>query len=491
MMPVIAQTSLAQQALAALQRQGAVLSGITADSRRVASGQAFAAYAGMRQNGRDFVAQAIAAGATAVLWDDGEGRPAGLPDGFPAVGVPALKQQISALADLLYGQPSHLLRVIGVTGTNGKTSCSHWIAQAMTALGQTTAVMGTLGNGIPPMLTYTGNTTADAAELQRQLAGFLASGATFVAMEASSEGLDQGRVNAVRFDTAVLTNLTRDHLDYHGDMEQYAAAKARLFAWPDLRAAVLNADDAFGQRLLAEGGVSAREVVSYGLVQGDVRGTSLQTGTGGLSMRVETPWGKGQLQASVVGRFNAENLLACLSVLLLNGVELDAALAVLSAVVPPPGRMQMIGGGKQPLVLVDYAHSPDALEKVLHTLRQSGLSGRLFCVFGCGGDRDAGKRPLMGEIAARLADQVVVTSDNPRQEDPLQIVADIRAGMSGAGEWVEPDRAGAIARAITAAEAGDIVLIAGKGHENWQEIAGQRYPFDDLQVARAALEGRP
>ncbi len=489
-MPAVAQTQVAQQALAALQRQGAVLSGITADSRRVASGQAFAAYAGMRLHGRDFVPQAIAAGAPAVLWDEDEGRPEGLPEGMPGVGVPALKQHISALADLLYGQPSRMLRIIGVTGTNGKTSCTHWIAQAMTGLGQKTAVMGTLGNGIPPALTYTGNTTADAAELQRQLAEFVAQGASFVAMEASSEGLDQGRVNAVRFDTAVLTNLTRDHLDYHGDMEHYAAAKARLFAWPDLRAAVLNADDAFGRRLLAEEVVSAREVVTYGLVHGDVRGTSLQTGTGGLSMRVETPWGKGQLQASVVGRFNAENLLACLSVLLMNGVELDAALLALSAVVPPPGRMQMAGGGKQPLVLVDYAHTPDALEKVLTTLRQSGLAGRLFCVFGCGGNRDAGKRPLMGEIAARLADQVVVTSDNPRHEDPLQIVAEIRAGMSMAAEWVETDRARAIARAIAAAEPGDIVLIAGKGHENWQEVAGQRYPFDDLQVATAALEGR-
>ena len=481
---------LAEQTLAALQRQGAMYSGLTADSRRVSEGQIFAAYAGTRMHGRDFVGQAIAAGATAVLWDAAEPRPEALPVEFPAVGVPELKQQMSALADVLYGRPSRSMHIIGVTGTNGKTSCTHWIAQALHRLGRKAGVMGTLGNGIPPELTYTGNTTPDAVELQRELAGFRAEGTDFVAMEVSSEGLDQGRVNAVRFDTAVLTNLTRDHLDYHGDMEHYAAAKARLFAWPDLRAAVLNADDAFGQRLLAENRVSTREVLSYGLAAGDVLGQSLRVSSNGLTMSVRTPWGQGVLQAPVIGRFNAENLLACLSVLLLNGVGLDDALMALAGVVPPPGRMQTVGGGAQPLVLVDYAHTPDALEKALLTLRESGPSGRLYCVFGCGGNRDPGKRPLMGEIAARLADQVIVTSDNPRNEDPLQIIADIRTGMTAGEEWVEVDRARAIARAIAAARAGDVVLIAGKGHENWQEIAGKRYPFDDLQVAQAALGGQ-
>jgi len=288
---------------------------------------------------------------------------------------------------------------------------------------------------------------------------------------------------------AVLTNLTRDHLDYHGDMAHYKAAKARLFCGQDLRAAVLNADDAFSQELL--GNTTAKHVLTYGLSSGDVRGNLLQADLQGLQMRVNTPWGAGEWRAPLLGRFNAENLLAVLSVLLLLEVGLGDALAALANVKPPAGRMQTIGGNRRPLVVVDYAHTPDALNKVLLALNAIKGNGQLHCVFGCGGDRDPGKRPQMGEIAARMADQVIVTSDNPRCEDPMAIIQDICAGMPAGQGLVEADRATAIQHAVRNAQAGDIVLIAGKGHENWQEIQGQRKAFDDLQIARQALEACP
>ncbi len=480
---------IAQRALAELQRRGVALAGLTADSRHVQHGGIFAAYGGTRAHGSAYVSQALAAGAAAVFWDADDGRPAGLPEQVAGVAVPQLKQHMSALADALYGYPSQALRVIGVTGTNGKTSCTHWLAQTLNQLRRKTAVIGTLGNGVPPALHMTGNTTPDAVELQRQLAAMRDAGVEQVAMEVSSEGIDQGRVNAVQFDMAVLTNLTRDHLDYHGDMAHYKAAKARLFCGQDLRAAVLNADDAFGQELL--GNTTAKHVLTYGLSSGDVRGNLLQADLQGLQMRVNTPWGAGEWRAPLLGRFNAENLLAVLSALLLLEVGLDDALAALANVKPPAGRMQTIGGDRRPLVVVDYAHTPDALNKVLLALNAIKGNGQLHCVFGCGGDRDPGKRSQMGEIAARMADQVIVTSDNPRCEDPMAIIQDICAGMPAGQGLVEADRATAIQHAVHNAQAGDIVLIAGKGHENWQEIQGQRKAFDDLQIARQALEACP
>jgi UDP-N-acetylmuramoyl-L-alanyl-D-glutamate--2,6-diaminopimelate ligase len=473
--------------LAALTLQGATIRGLSTDSREIRPGMAFAAYPGGKQDGRQHIASAVQAGAEAVLWEaDGYAWDTALAQ-VPNVPVHPLKQHISAIAAQIYGAPSRHLWNIGVTGTNGKTSCTHWIAQSFHELGRRTAILGTLGNGIYPDLTDSKNTTADAAVLQATLAGYRQAGVQALAMEVSSEGLDQGRVNAVHFDVAVLTNLSRDHLDYHGDMAHYAAVKAKLFDWPGLRYAVINQDDEFGQKLIHQSH-GATEVLSYGFGQATVRGSALHLSAEGLSLRVDTPWGGAQLHAPVLGRFNASNLLATLGALLVSGVNLDQAVEHLAKVKGPEGRMQILGGKNQPWVVIDYAHTPDALQNVLLTLRELvSDSGHLYCVVGCGGDRDAGKRPEMGAIAAHWADHVVLTSDNPRSEDPLAIITAMRTRMSG-NESVEVSRANAIAQSIAQAKAGDVVLIAGKGHERYQEIAGIKHPFWDYAHAQHALE---
>jgi UDP-N-acetylmuramoyl-L-alanyl-D-glutamate--2,6-diaminopimelate ligase len=296
--------------------------------------------------------------------------------------------------------------------------------------------------------------------------------------------LAQGRVNGTHFNVAVLTNLSRDHLDYHGDMDSYAAAKARLFNWPGLEWVVLNVDDSFGQRLESE--TRSARVAGYGFRRGAVIADKLSLSQNGLHLKVHTDWGSADIDAPLLGRFNAANLLAVLTTLLVSGVKLDDAGSALAQVTPPPGRMQTLGGGAHPLVVVDYAHTPDALEKALATLREIVSGGRLICVFGCGGNRDKGKRPLMGEAATKAADEVWVTSDNPRNEDPRHIINDILAAAAGKPH-VEPDRARAIFEAIGGARQGDVVLIAGKGHEDYQEVAGERLPFSDVAVARKAL----
>jgi UDP-N-acetylmuramoyl-L-alanyl-D-glutamate--2,6-diaminopimelate ligase len=403
----------------------------------------------------------------------------------PNAGVAGLKNRIGEIAAHVYGEPSRALHMVGVTGTNGKTSVAHWIAQTLSQLGRKTAVIGTVGNGFPGALTPALNTTPDAIELQQRLAQYRQQGATACAMEVSSHGLAQGRVNGTSFNVAVLTNLSRDHLDYHGDMENYADAKARLFNWPGLGWAVLNVDDAFGQQL--ESATRPARVAGYGFQRGAVIGEKLRLSQTGLHLAVRTDWGHAEFDAPLLGRFNAANLLAVLTTLLVSGVALEDACRALAHVTPPPGRMQTFGGNAHPLVVVDYAHTPDALEKVLATLREIVSGGRLICVFGCGGNRDKGKRPLMGQAAARGADEVWITSDNPRNEDPRRIIDDILAGTGGKPH-VEADRARAIFEAIGGAHQGDVVLIAGKGHEDYQEAAGERLPFSDVAVAKKALE---
>jgi UDP-N-acetylmuramyl-tripeptide synthetase len=463
---------------------------ITTDSRKVVSGALFLAYRGTHSDGRHYIAQAIAAGAAAVVWDSNDfAWPADWQ--VPNIGVVGLKEQVAEIAAEYYGHPTQKITMLGVTGTNGKTSVSQWVAQALTNLGQKTAVIGTIGNGFVDSQIAASNTTPDAVLLQQMLAGFVTQNAKAVAMEVSSHGLHQGRVNAVKFDVAVLTNLSRDHLDYHQTMEEYAAAKAQLFSWPSLRAAVVNADDAFGLSLLEKLQTQAKPVLTYGLHAGDVRGADLQLLQHGLRMQVSTPQGDAILFAPVLGRFNAYNVLAVLSTLLALEISLTDAVAALANIKPVAGRMQQFGGDDKPLVVVDYAHTPDALDKVLATLREQVQGeNQLICVFGCGGDRDAGKRPLMGEVAAKLADRVIVTSDNPRSEDPAQIIAQIEVGMHKP-HLTELDRAAAIQRAISEARAGDIVLLAGKGHEDYQEIQGLRTPFSDAAVAMAALNAKP
>ncbi|HEY9268451.1 MAG TPA: bifunctional UDP-N-acetylmuramoyl-L-alanyl-D-glutamate--2,6-diaminopimelate ligase MurE/UDP-N-acetylmuramoyl-tripeptide--D-alanyl-D-alanine ligase MurF [Methylotenera sp.] len=459
-------------------------SSITADSRKVQAGALFLAYPGVHSDGRNYIAQAIQAGAAAVAWEskDFAWNPAWQ---VANVGVSGLKDQVSEIAAEYYGQPSQKLSMVGVTGTNGKTSVSQWIAQALTVVGQKTAVIGTIGNGFVDAQNEASNTTPDAILLQGMLADFATQGAKAVAMEVSSHGLHQGRVNSVKFDVAVLTNLSRDHLDYHETMEEYAAAKELLFTWPGLGMSVINADDAFGQRIAAKLKAQSKSLLTYGVTQGDVRATDLKLHQHGLTMQVTTSQGDATVNAPVLGRFNAYNVLAVLATLLALKVSLTDAVAAIAKIKPVAGRMQQFGGDGKPLVVVDYAHTPDALEKVLSTLREQA-QGKLICVFGCGGDRDAGKRPLMGRAAVRLADSVIVTSDNPRSEDPANIIAQVVSAIESA-YLVEPDRAAAIKQAVQSASRDDIVLVAGKGHEDYQEIAGVKTPFSDAAVALAAL----
>ncbi|WP_284155338.1 UDP-N-acetylmuramoyl-L-alanyl-D-glutamate--2,6-diaminopimelate ligase [Sulfuricystis multivorans] len=382
--------------------------------------------------------------------------------------------------------------MVGVTGTNGKTSVTQWIAQALTLGGRKCAIVGTLGNGFPGALVPGPNTTPGAHVLREFLPECVRQGAQACAMEVSSIGLHQNRVAGLRFDVAVFTNLTRDHLEYHGTMAAYAAEKAKLFDWPGLSCAVLNLDDPFGRELAAK---LAGRVPTIGYTLGDeggadrvLRAMGLTETASGLAFSVDGV----AIFAPVIGRFNASNLLAVIGTLLAAGMPLPTIAAALAQITAPPGRMQPLGGGPDdPLVIVDYAHSPDALEKVLTTLRgtANARGGRLVCVFGCGGERDPGKRPQMGKIAEALADRVVVTSDNPRGEEPLMIIDQIVAGMRSQ-PVIEPDRARAVAATLAAAAPNDVILIAGKGHEPHQEINGARIPFSDIECAKSALARR-
>ncbi len=472
---------------------------ITADSLQVRAGSLFLAYPGAKNDGRDYIGQAIQQGASAIIWEQA-GFTWSADWHVSNLAVANLKAQVGQIAAEYYQYPSEKLTVIGVTGTNGKTSVSQWLAQCLALLGKKSAVLGTIGNGFVAsnvaasaevsVLAEATNTTPDAILLQGMLADFVAQQADAVVMEVSSHGLDQGRVNGVAFDIAVLTNLSRDHLDYHETMEAYAEAKQKLFDISRLKVAVLNADDAFGQQIATALSKQGKPLLSYGLQHGDVRGSQLKLHDAGLSMYVTTPNDEALLAAPVLGRFNAYNVLAVLVTLLALDVSLNDAIAVIGQIKPVVGRMQQFGGGNFPLVVVDYAHTPDALEKVLSTLREQ-LQGeaRLLCVFGCGGDRDAGKRPLMGAIARKLADTVIVTSDNPRSEDAATIIEQITAANPD-GYLLETDRATAIHLAIQLANKGDIVLVAGKGHENYQEILGIKHPFDDALIAQDALNIR-
>ena len=473
-----------------LAQLGVPLMDLTADSRSVKLGSIFIAYPGSARDGRFFIREAIAKGAAAVIWEK---------RGFhwdesweiPNLGVEDLRAQVSTIAGYVHGEPSHKLWMVGVTGTNGKTSVAQWAGQALDRLGRRAAVLGTIGNGLVGERTEAKNTTPDAIVLQRSLAEYLKRGAKAVAMEVSSHGLDQGRVAGIHFDIAVLTNVTRDHLDYHGTMLAYAEAKFALFATPGLSHAVINVDDGYGRRFASRLRTAPVDIITYGLADAArLRATRIAQGESGIRFRVESDWGAGDVAAPVLGAFNVANLLAVVGALLASGVKFDEALAVIQELEPVPGRLERIGGGDLPLVAVDYAHTPDALEKALAALRPAlAPGGKLFCVFGCGGERDPGKRALMGEVASRLADRVIVTNDNPRSENPRAIIDAILAGTAKSGTEAIEDRQVAIFTAIHAANAGDIVLLAGKGHETYQEIAGVRHPFSDVEVARAALEG--
>lgn len=485
---------LANALLARLEAAGVSATGITADSRRVRPGEIFAAWPGAATDGRRFIDAAVERGAAAVLWDDADGfAPGALP--VPAFAAPGLRLLAGHLANLIQGEPSRKLWMCGVTGTNGKTTVSQWIARSLSDLGESCGVIGTLGNGFPGRLADALNTTPDALELHRLLADFVAQGARAAAMEVSSIGLDQGRVNGARFNAAIFTNLTRDHLDYHGTMEAYAEAKARLFDLPELGTAILNLDDAFGvtlaQRLAARGA----EVVGYslGAANAGLAGRTLiaegvHASSTGLGFTLKWAGQRYEMHVRMVAGFNVANLLAVAAALLTRDFAPADILHVLGRLTPPEGRMQLVGGVGEPLVIVDYAHSPDALAKVLDAVRGTATArgGQVCCVFGCGGDRDPGKRPMMGEVARQRADRVIVTSDNPRSEDPLKIIAAVAAGAGPRAESVV-DRAQAIRIAIAEAGANDVVVLAGKGHEPYQEVLGVRVPFSDVEQAKTAL----
>ena len=458
-----------------LAAQGAMIERLTSDSRRCAPGSAFFAYPGEKADGRAYIADAVRRGASAVLW---EAQDFGWQDDWrvPNVAVHGLKQRAGVLAADFYGRPSEHLWMCGVTGTNGKTSCTHWIAAALERCGARSAVIGTLGSGFPGALEEAGNTTPDALELQATLKRLQTAGARAVAMEVSSHGLVQGRVNGVRFACALFTNLSHDHLDYHGSMQAYGEAKAELFEISGLQTAVLNLDDAFGVELARRLAGRVR-TIGYSL-------RPLERAATDEFISVDPAMRTRQL-----GRFNLSNVLGVLGCLAAYGVPLREALDLVAELPSVPGRMQAVG--EWPLVVVDYAHTPDALEKVLDALRPVAeqRGGRLAVVFGAGGDRDPAKRPLMGAAAARGADRVLITSDNPRSEDPAAIIDAIAKGISGAAPR-EPDRRRAIERAVREAAPEDVVLIAGKGHERTQEIQGKRLPFSDQAVAQAALAMR-
>ncbi len=463
------------------------IGGLALDSRAIVPDDAFVALKGGRGHGLDHAGEAITRGACAVLWDPAEGRDAAGADAkVPFVPVPELRDRLGAIADRFYGRPSARLTVAGVTGTNGKTTCAWLLASAVDRLANRGAYLGTLGAGFPPAVEGGSLTTPDVITLHRQLRALADAGATHVAMEVSSHALDQHRVDGVRMRVAAFCNLSRDHLDYHGTMERYALAKQRLFRLPGLEHAVINVGDPVGARFA--GALAPGVELTAVAVGGDVPDaprfvhvTRVASSEGGLELDIRGHFGARRLRSRLIGGFNAENLAVALAVLLAWKLGIDDALAALGECTAPPGRMEgyrMPGGA---LAVVDYAHTPDALAKALAALR-AHARGRVFVVFGCGGDRDPGKRPLMGETAERLADRVIVTDDNPRGEDADGIVAMILRGIRRPEDvLVERDRAVAIRAAIAEARPGDAVLIAGKGHEDYQIAGGERRHFSDRE----------
>ncbi len=456
---------------------------IAMHSAQVTDGSLFVALAGQTHDARRFIPDAEARGARAICFDAGDG--VAVSSRVPAIAVPDLALQVGEIASRFFGCPSQRLKLVGVTGTNGKSSCAWFVASALGLLGQRCGFLGTLGTGVPPQLDAAVLTTPDAVTVQRALKSLFDDGAVAVAMELSSHALDQHRADGTRVDVAVFTNLTRDHLDYHGDMDSYARAKARLFEFPGLHTAVINCDDEFGRTLLSALPASI-ESCSYGINQGDVSAARVRTSDRGLGLVVKFEDDEFDIQTRLFGRINVCNVLAVFAVLRALDVDSADIASVLAQMPPAPGRMERIGLGVDgPTVVVDYSHTPDSLEQALLSLKEH-TGGKLWCVFGCGGDRDTGKRPMMGEVADRLADRVIVTDDNPRSESASTIVGDIVAGMKTQPVVIH-ERAEAICHAIENAELNDVVLIAGKGHETTQEVKGEFFPMSDRQMVSDVL----
>ena len=465
------------------------ITGLTMDSREIEPGNAFVAIEGFGAHGLHFIDKALENGAAAILFEPP--APDGMPVPADAIAVPGLRSRLGEMGDLFFDHPSQAMTMVGVTGTNGKTSSTQLIAQAWELIGKRAATIGTLGAGLVGDIKPTGFTTPLVLRVHALLSDLRDAGAEAVAMEVSSHALDQGRVDGVDFDIAVFTNLTRDHLDYHGDMESYGEAKRKLFTWPTLSAAVINVDDAFGDSLARELplGLESWRFSTTGNSLANIRAENLHLDATGIHFDLVINGESHAVHSTLLGRFNVENLLAVAGVMSACGMSVNKVADLLSQLAPIHGRMNRLGGeGLQPTVVIDYAHTPDALQQALTSLSHH-VEGQLVCVFGCGGERDKGKRPQMASIAEMEADLVIVTDDNPRHEDGDAIVADIMEGFAEPRNVrVIRDRAQAIATAIENAGPDDIILIAGKGHEPYQEINGVRHDFDDTLEALNALE---
>ena len=492
----LVQLATASDALSWLQAHGA--HGLATDSRRVVAGDAFIAWPGYATDARAHVASALAAGATASLVE-ADGADAFEFDASKVAAVVGLKAATGDIASAFFGNPSARLKVLAITGTNGKTSCAWWTAQALTTLGQRCGVVGTLGVGQPPLkdqpsqIEFNGLTTPDPITLQRAFKRFADEGFAACALEASSHGIAEHRLNGTQIQVALFTNLTQDHLDYHGSMQAYGDTKAKLYAWPGLQAAVLNLDDTFGVNLARDLQSSGLSVWTYSTRgAATLRAANVTYRDGGLSFDVVEAGGRAAVRTALIGDYNVSNLLAVIGGLRAFGVSLNDAASVCAELTPVPGRMQRVPDqAGSPQVVVDYAHTPDALEKSLLALQAlaSARGGKLWCVFGCGGNRDATKRPLMGALAQRLAQHVVITTDNPRLEAPAFINLQIVAGLNGnqLGVKVIENRRSAIQTAVREAGASDVILVAGKGHEDYQDVKGVKHPFSDVDEALAAL----
>lgn len=476
---------------------------LTMDSRQVKPGDLFIAVPGLTVDGRDYIQNALKQGAAAVLveensevfsFEEWRKKYAEFNQTVPIIPVSSLKKIVSVIAARFFNEPSQKLSVIGVTGTNGKTSTTHYIAQILGYCGKQCAVMGSLGAGFLGQLQEISYATPDAITVQRKLADFQREGAIAAAMEVSSHALDQYRVSGVHFKTAIFTNLTRDHLDYHPSLEAYAEAKQKLFCAFEPKYSVINLEDEQGRLLVNKLSAkrSAHQIIGY-TTRDDIKAAistrDVILSEAGISAFIKTPWGEGELQCGLLGKFNLSNLLAAIAAVCLEGLSLAEVLSAVKVIKPALGRMMRLGGkGEDPLVVLDYAHTPDALQQVLTALR-SHCRGKLWCVFGCGGDRDRGKRSLMAAVAENLSDYICITQDNPRTEDPNQIMSDMIKGLKKREKaFVEPDRRLAIQATIEAANSEDCVLVAGKGHENYQIIGTKKNPFSDQTEIEIALE---
>lgn len=478
------------------------IKGLSLHSQAVQWGDLFVATKGASRDGRYFIEEAISKGASAVLCEEQglEGFRTTMWGPIPVLSLPQLSSHIESIAVKFYGDPSAFLKITGVTGTNGKTSTTFLLAQAQTRLGLPTMVLGTLGYGTVDNLSESGLTTPDPISLQKYLSKIKESGSKAVAMEVSSHGLDQNRVKSLRFESALFTNLTQDHLDYHQTMENYCKAKQKLFQVPSLRRAIINADSDYAEKMI----MATRKDLPLALYschshielrnlkERDISFLTVEKyaqNAKGIVASVKTSWGKTELRSSLLGEFNLSNLLGVMAELCLQGFELNQVSEALSHALPPPGRMQKMGGIRDPLIIIDYAHTPDALEKALKAAKLEGKR-RLWCVFGCGGERDKEKRQKMGAVAGQYADKIILTNDNPRGENPETIINHILQGLTVENiekVVVEKDRFKAIAYALEQALPVDTVLIAGKGHENYQIISGKQLPFNDMACVEQLL----